>query len=43
MDALMYLLTVLGSLAAWGVAAWIFWQGVELVYWIYCKATGREY
>ena len=43
MDSLIYLLTVLGSLAAWVAIAWIFWQGVELAYWIYCKATGRIY
>ena len=43
MDSLAYLLSVLLSLAAWVAIAWIGWQGVELAYRLYCKATGREY
>jgi len=43
MDAVMYLLSVLLSLAAWIAIAWIAWQGVELVYRIYCKLRGIKY
>lgn len=43
MSDLFYLLSIFGVLAAYGVAGWVLWQGVELAYWIYCKATGREY
>ena len=43
MNELIYLLTVLLSLAAWAGLTWIAWQGVELIYWIFCKVTGREY
>ena len=43
MDAVMYLLSVLLSLAAWAALAWIAWQGVELIYRIYCKLRGIEY
>jgi hypothetical protein len=43
MDSLIYLLTVILSLAAWAGLAWIAWQGVELAYYIFCKITGRDY
>jgi hypothetical protein len=43
MESLAYLLTVLLSLSAWVAITWLAWQGVELVYRLYCKATGREY
>jgi len=43
MSAGLYFLSVMLTLAAYVVAGWIFWQGVELAYWIYCKVTGRIY
>jgi hypothetical protein len=43
MSELAYLLSVLLSLAAYAVAAVAIWAAVETGYWIYCKATGREY
>lgn len=43
MSAVMYFFSVMVTLAAYAVGIWILWQGVELAYWIYCKATGRTY
>ena len=43
MSELAYLLSVLLGLAAYAVAAVALWGAVEGVYWVYCKATGREY
>jgi len=43
MDSLAYLLSVLLSLAGWIALTWIAWQGIELAYRVFCKATGREY
>lgn len=43
MSAGLYFLSVMLTLAAYAVGGWILWQGVELAYWIYCKATGRTY
>lgn len=43
MSELIYFLSVIVTLAAYGVALWLLWQGVELIYWVYCKITGREY
>ena len=43
MDAILYagqLMAGLTLLAGAGVALWL---GVEGAYWLYCKATGREY
>lgn len=38
-----YILSVLLTLAAYGVGFWVVWQGVELAYRLYCKLTGRDY
>jgi hypothetical protein len=38
-----YLLSVLLTLAAYGVGFWLLLQTVEGAYWIYCKARGRDY
>jgi hypothetical protein len=43
MSELIYLLMGLLTVAGYIVGGWLLWQGVELVYWVYCKATGREY
>lgn len=43
MSELIYLLSVLLSLAAYAAVAVALWLGVEGAYWLYCKATGREY
>jgi hypothetical protein len=43
MSEIFYFLSVMLTLAAYVVGGWILWQGVELAYWIYCKATGRTY
>jgi hypothetical protein len=43
MSAGLYFLSVMLTLAAYAFGGWILWQGVELAYWIYCKATGRTY
>jgi len=43
MSELLYFLSIMLTLAAYGVGIWLTWQGVELAYWIYCKATGRIY
>jgi hypothetical protein len=38
-----YLLSVLLTLAAYGVGFWLLLKVVEGAYWIYCKLTGRDY
>ena len=38
-----YLLSVLLTLAAYGVGIWLIIKAVEGIYWLYCKLTGREY
>lgn len=43
MSELIYLGAVLLTLAAYAAGAVALWLGVEGAYWIYCKATGREY
>ena len=43
MSEFIYLLAVIGSLAAWVIGAWLFWRVIEGAYWLFCKATGREY
>lgn len=43
MSELLYLLSVLLSLAAYAVAGVALWAAVEGGYWLYCKATGRDY
>ena len=43
MSELTYLLSVLLGLAAYAVAGVALWAAVESVYYLYCKATGREY
>jgi hypothetical protein len=43
MDSLMYLLSVLLSLAAYAVAGVLLWCAVEAGYWIYCKLRGIKY
>ena len=43
MSELAYLLSVLLSLAAYAAVAVALWGAIEGAYWIYCKATGREY
>jgi hypothetical protein len=40
---LLYLGSVLLALAAYAVAGVALWLAVEGGYWIYCKATGRDY
>ena len=43
MDTLIYLLSVLLSLAAYAVAGVALWAAVEGVYYVWCKVTGRDY
>jgi hypothetical protein len=43
MDSLMYLLSVLVGLGSTVAGVMILWAAVEGVYFIFCKATGREY
>ena len=43
MSELLYLLSVLLSLAAYAVAGVALWAGVEAVYFIYCKLRGIKY
>ena len=43
MSELLYLLSVLLSLAAYAVAGVLLWAGVEAVYFIYCKVRGIKY
>lgn len=43
MDALIYLLMVLLSLAAYALAGVALWVVIEGGYWLYCKITGRDY
>lgn len=38
-----YLLSVLLALAAYGFGFWVLIKAVEGAYWLYCKATGRDY
>lgn len=38
-----YMLSVLLALAAYAVGFWVLIKVVEVVYWIYCKMTGRDY
>ena len=38
-----YMLSVLLALAAYGVGFWVLIKAVEGLYWLYCKATGRDY
>jgi len=42
-EDLAYLLSVLGTLVAYGVGFWLLLQVVEGVYWLYCKITKRDY
>ena len=43
MSELAYFGSIMLTLTAYAVGGWLLWQGVELVYWIYCKATGKDY
>lgn len=43
MSELVYLLVVLATVAAYIVGVWALWRVVEGVYWLYCKATGKDY
>lgn len=43
MSELLYLMSVLLALAAYVVAGVALWLVVEGIYWVYCKATGRDY
>lgn len=43
MSEVLYFGSVMLALTAYVVGGWLLWQGVELVYWIYCKATGKTY
>jgi hypothetical protein len=43
MSEVFYLASVLMALAAYAVAGVALWLVVEGVYWLYCKATGRDY
>jgi fucose permease len=43
MNELGYLFSVLLALAAYAVAGVLLWVAVESVYYLWCKATGREY
>jgi hypothetical protein len=38
-----YLLSVLLTLAAYGVGVWLLIKAAEGIYWLYCKLTGRDY
>lgn len=43
MSELLYLGSVLLALAAYAVAGVALWGAVEGGYWLYCKATGKDY
>lgn len=43
MSELIYLLTVLLTLATYVMAGVALWVAVEGVYYVYCKITGRDY
>ena len=43
MSEILYLFSVLLSLAAYAVAGAILWAAIEAGYWIYCKAKGIKY
>jgi len=43
MSEVLYLASVLMALAAYAVAGVALWGAVEGAYWLYCKATGRDY
>jgi hypothetical protein len=43
MSELLYLLSVLLSLAAYAVAGVALWVAIEAGYWVYCKAKGIKY
>lgn len=43
MSELIYLISVLLSLAAYAVGIIALWGAVEGVYYLYCKVTGRDY
>ena len=42
-EDLAYLVSVLLTLAAYGVGVWLLIKAVEGIYWLYCKLTGRDY
>ena len=43
MDSLAYFLSVLAGLGSLIAGAVLLWAAVEGAYFIFCKATGREY
>jgi hypothetical protein len=43
MEALAYLLSIFAFLIGTAGLAGLLWVTIEGAYWIYCKATGREY
>jgi hypothetical protein len=43
MSEIWYLASILLTFTAYAVAVWVAWQVVEGAYWLYCKATKREY
>jgi hypothetical protein len=42
-EDLAYLISVLLTLAAYGVGVWLLIKAVEGIYWVYCKIRGRDY
>ena len=40
---LAYIFSIFGALALYAVGGFIIWQVIEGAYWLYCKATGRDY
>lgn len=43
MQELTYLLSIFAFLIGTGLLAGLLWVTIEGAYWLYCKATGREY
>ena len=43
MNEILYLVSVLMALGLYAVAGVALWGAVEGIYWLYCKATGRDY
>ncbi len=43
MSDLAYIGGIFLALGLYAVGGFIIWQVIEGAYWLYCKATGREY
>lgn len=43
MNEILYLASVLMALGLYAVAGVLLWVAIEGAYWLYCKATGRDY